>query len=50
MKISDLAGSMTGVPVMPTVGLMSPQGSDPEVTGVPRCTDQITAPVEGSRA
>ena len=27
-KISPRAGSMTGVPVMPTVGVMSPQGSD----------------------
>ena len=27
-KISPRAGSITGVPVIPTVGLMSPQGSD----------------------
>jgi len=36
---------MTGVPVMTTVGVMSPQGSDPAVTGGPRCADHATAPV-----
>ena len=44
-KISPRAGSMTGVPVMPTVGPMSPQGSDDAGTGVARCLDQMTAPV-----
>ena len=29
---------------MPTVGLMSPQGSDDAGTGVARCLDQMMAP------
>ena len=37
--------SITGVPVMPTVGEMSPQGSEPGGTGVPRWVDHSTAPV-----
>ncbi len=41
---------MTGVPVMPTVGVMSPQGSEPAGTGLPRCADQSTAPVAGDSA
>jgi hypothetical protein len=49
-KISPRAGSMTGVPVIPTVGVMSPQGSEPAGTGVPRCLDQITAPVAADSA
>ena len=49
-KISARAGSMTGVPVMPTVGVMSPQGSDVEGTGLPRWADQATAPVAADRA
>ena len=44
-KISFRAGSITGVPVMPATGLMSPQGSEPACTGRPRCTDQATWPV-----
>jgi len=36
---------MTGVPVIPRVGEMSPHGRDPEGTGVPTCDDQTTAPV-----
>ena len=30
---------------MPTVGEMSPHGSDDEGTGVARCLDHTTAPV-----
>jgi hypothetical protein len=41
---------MTGVPVMPTVGEMSPHGSELLGTGVPRCADQITVPVVADRA
>ena len=37
--------STTGVPVMPTVGEMSPQGRDPDGTGVPTWLDHSTAPV-----
>ena len=44
-KISERASSITGVPVIPTVGEMSPQGSDPEGTGVPRWVDHSTEPV-----
>ena len=35
---------MTGVPVIPTVGWMSPQGSDAAGTGVPRWFDHSTVP------
>jgi hypothetical protein len=49
-KISFRAWSITGVPVMPTVGEMSPHGSDPEGTGLARCTDQATAPVAADSA
>ena len=41
---------MTGVPVMPTVGSMLPQGSDPAGTGWPRCADQTTAPLAADSA
>jgi hypothetical protein len=41
---------MTGVPVMPTVGVMSPQGRSLEGTGVPTWVDQTTRPVEAERA
>ena len=36
---------MTGVPVIPTVGVMSPQGRSVAGTGVPRCADQALAPL-----
>ena len=36
---------MTGVPVMPTVGVIFPQGRLADGTGLPRCVDQTTAPV-----
>ena len=49
-KISFRDRSMTGVPVMPTVGMMSPQGSDPAGTGAPRWADQVTAPVAADSA
>ncbi len=44
-KISPRDGSMTGVPVMPAVGVISPQGRSPDGTGLPSCVDQTTAPV-----
>jgi hypothetical protein len=44
-KISFLDGSMTGVPVMPTEGEMSPQGSMADGTGLATWVDQTTAPV-----
>ncbi len=47
---SPRASSITGVPVMPTVGAMSPHGSDPDGTGVPRWVDQTTAPVAADSA
>ena len=49
-KSSDRAGSITGVPVMPTVGVMSPQGRSPLGTGTARWVDQTTAPVAAERA
>ena len=36
---------MTGVPVIPTFGAMSPQGSRDDGTGLARRLDQITAPL-----
>jgi hypothetical protein len=36
---------MTGVPVMPTEGEMSPQGSMADGTGLATWVDQTTAPV-----
>ena len=42
---SPRAWSMTGVPVMPTRGEMSPQGRFPDGTAVPTCVDHNTAPV-----
>ena len=39
------AASTTGVPVIPTVGEMSPQGKADEGTGVPRWALQATSPV-----
>ncbi len=47
---SPRATSSTGVPVIPTVGEMSPQGSDDEGTGVARCDDQSIAPLVPERA
>ena len=44
-KISRRAVSITGVPVMPTVGLMSPHGSSEAGTGLARWVDHTTAPV-----
>ena len=44
-KISFLAGSITGVPVIPATGLMSPHGSEPAGTGLPTCADQAILPV-----
>ena len=41
---------MTGVPVTPTVGVMSPHGSALAGTGVARCRDQSTAPVAADSA
>ena len=41
---------MTGVPVIPTVGAISPQGSEPDGTGVARWRDQATAPVAADSA
>ncbi len=41
---------MTGVPVMPTVGVMLPQGSELAGTGLPRCCDQTIAPAPGVSA
>ena len=41
---------MTGVPVIPTVGVMSPQGSELAGTGVARCRDQATFPVAADSA
>ncbi len=49
-KTSARVSSITGVPVMPTVGEMSPQGSDADGTGVPRWVDQTTEPVVADRA
>jgi hypothetical protein len=49
-KISCRVGSMTGVPVIPTVGPMLPQGSADAATGVARWFDHTTAPVEAERA
>ena len=44
------AALATGVPVIPTVGAMSPQGSDDEGTAVARCDDQSIAPLLPERA
>ena len=41
---------MTGVPAMPTVGVMSPQGRSADGTGLPRWADQTTAPVAAESA
>jgi hypothetical protein len=41
---------MTGVPVIPTVGVMSPQGRDAAGTAVPTWADQATAPVPDDSA
>ncbi len=49
-KISRRAGSMTGVPVIPAVGAMSPQGSELAGTGGARCRDHATCPVAGDSA
>ena len=49
-KISFRDRSMTGVPVMPAVGVISPQGSDPAGTGLPSWVDQVTAPVAADSA
>ncbi len=49
-KTSARASSITGVPVIPTVGEMSPQGSDREGTGVPRWVDHSTEPVVAESA
>ena len=49
-KISPRAGSITGVPVMPTVGLMLPHGRLPDGTGVPTWADHRMAPVLAARA
>ena len=49
-KISPRATSSTGVPVMPTVGLISPHGRSPEGTGVPTWLDHRTAPVLAANA
>ena len=47
---SPRAVSITGVPVIPTVGAMSPQGSEPAGTGWPTVFDQTTAPVVAESA
>jgi hypothetical protein len=49
-KTSPRAASSTGVPVIPTVGEMSPQGSDPDGTGVARCEDHAILPLVAERA
>jgi hypothetical protein len=49
-KISDRAVSITGVPVIPTLGVISPHGSEVAGTGVPICEDQMTEPVEDDNA
>ena len=36
--------------MIPTVGVMSPHGSDPDGTGLPRCADHATAPVRAASA
>ena len=41
---------MTGVPVIPTLGVMSPHGSELAGTGVARCLDQATFPVPADSA
>ena len=42
---------MTGVPVMPTVGVMSPHGQvGSTAPGVPTRVDQTTAPVAADSA
>ena len=41
---------ITGVPVIPTVGMILPQGSDAAGTGLPRCADQATVPVAADNA
>ncbi len=41
---------MTGVPVIPTVGSMSPQGRPEAGTGVATWVDHTTAPVAADRA
>ena len=49
-KISPRAVSITGVPVMPTVGPMLPHGRAPDGTGVPTCDDHRIAPVLAASA
>ena len=51
-KISERAVSMTGVPVMPTVGWMLPHspGTVDGSSGVPRWLDQSTRPLSAARA
>ena len=48
-KISWRAGSMTGVPVIPTLGEMLPHGRAPAGTGCPM-RDHSTEPVAGDSA
>ena len=43
--LGSCPGSMTGVPVIPTVGEMSPQGRSDDGTGVP----DVRGPFDGSR-
>ena len=47
---SARVSSITGVPVMPTVGEMSPQGSMLDGTAVPTWVAQTTDPVVADRA
>ncbi len=49
-KISPRDWSMTGVPVIPTVGAMLPQGREPAGTARPRCIDQASLPVADESA
>src|SRR5438034_3455676 len=42
--------SITGVPTMPTVGEISPQGNSLDGTGTPALFSQITLPLEASSA
>ncbi len=47
---TPVAWSITGVPTMPTVGVMSPHGSELDGTGVPALACQTIWPVEASSA
>lgn len=49
-KTSEVAGSMTGVDVMPTFGVMSPHGNIPDGTGEPTVVDQAIEPVAACSA